>query len=154
METATPAVSSGLAAGTASPTHEVYLGLGTNLGQKEENIRRAIKKIGEQVGEVTRQSALYRSEPWGFQSENTFVNAVVCCQTTLKPHEVLAATQQIERDMGRRHKSVNGQYRDRIIDIDILLYDNLTVNTPDLTIPHPLMRQRDFVMNPLREILG
>ena len=124
--------------------HTVFLGLGTNLGQKEENIRRAIEKIGELVGEVVSQSALYRSEPWGFQSDNSFVNAVICCQTTLTPHEVLAKTQAIERAMGRRHKSV---------DIDILLYDDWQVDEPDLQIPHPLMFQRDFVMNPLREIL-
>ena len=133
--------------------HTVFLGLGTNLGQKEENIRRAIEKIGELVGEVVRQSALYRSEPWGFQSDNSFVNAVICCETTLTPHEVLAKTQAIERAMGRRHKSVNRQYHDRIIDIDILLYDDWEVDEPDLKIPHPLMFQRDFVMNPLREIL-
>ena len=132
--------------------HTVFLGLGTNLGRKEENIHRAIEKIRELVGEVVRQSALYHSEPWGFQSENAFVNAVVCCQTTLTPFEVLAKTQSIERSMGRRHKSVNGQYHDRIIDIDILLYDDLHVDEPNLKIPHPLMYQRDFVMVPLREI--
>lgn len=133
-------------------THVVYLSLGTNLGRKEENIRRAIRMIDERIGSVAAQSALYHSEPWGFQSENLFVNAAICCRTTLSPHELLHATQQIEREMGRRHKSTDGQYHDRIIDIDILLYDDITIDTPDLQIPHPLMQQRDFVMVPLGEI--
>lgn len=132
--------------------HIVYLGLGTNLGDKEQNIRLTIKKIEEQIGHVVRQSALYFSKPWGFKSENDFVNAVICCQTALTPSELLSATQSIERAMGRKKKSVDGSYHDRIIDIDILLYDNLHIDTPDLKIPHPLMRHRDFVMIPLQEI--
>ncbi|MBR5688655.1 MAG: 2-amino-4-hydroxy-6-hydroxymethyldihydropteridine diphosphokinase [Prevotella sp.] len=131
----------------------VYLSLGSNLGDKRRNIRRAIKKIGEQIGDVVRQSALYDTEPWGFESENTFVNAAVCVETTLEPHDLLATTQAIEREMGRKRKSKNGIYHDRVIDIDILLYDDLTIDTPDLRIPHPLMYERDFVMVPLKEIL-
>ena len=138
--------------------HTVYLSLGSNLGDKKKNILDAIQRINELVGEVVRQSTLYVSEPWGFQSDHAFVNAVVCCNTSLTPHEVLAVTQQIEREMGRHHKSrrnASGQieYHDRTIDIDILLYDDLTVDTPELSIPHPLMHKRDFVMVPLREIL-
>ena len=132
--------------------HEVYLGLGSNLGDKERNIRVAIEKINELVGDVVRQSALYVTEPWGFTSDNRFVNAVVCCMSHLSPRELLRATQQIERDMGRRVKSVNRHYHDRLIDIDILLYDDLSIDEPDLVIPHPLMQQRDFVMRPLEEI--
>ena len=127
--------------------------MGSNLGDKRRNIRRAIKKIGEQIGDVVRQSALYDTEPWGFESENTFVNAAVCVETTLEPHDLLATTQAIEREMGRKRKSKNGIYHDRVIDIDILLYDDLTIDTPDLRIPHPLMYERDFVMVPLKEIL-
>ena len=133
--------------------HQVYLGLGSNLGNKEENLRKAISMINEQIGTVVRQSALYVSEPWGFESENDFVNAVICCQTTLTPHQLLRATQRIERQMGRKRKSQDGVYHDRVIDIDILLYDDLTIDTPTLKIPHPLMQQRDFVMIPLEEIL-
>ena len=129
------------------------MSLGSNLGDKRRNIRRAIKKIGEQIGDVVRQSALYDTEPWGFESENTFVNAAVCVETTLEPHDLLATTQAIEREMGRKRKSKNGIYHDRVIDIDILLYDDLTIDTPDLRIPHPLMYERDFVMVPLKEIL-
>lgn len=83
-----------------------------------------------------------------------FVNAAVCVSTSLAPHAVLEATQAIECEMGRKVKSVNGQYHDRIIDIDILLYDDIKIDEPDLKIPHPLMHERDFVMKPLREILG
>ena len=151
---------------------KVYLGLGTNLGDREANIRKAVLLIGERVGTVLRQSSLIETEPWGFESDNKFLNAVVLCETTKIPREVLRITQQIERDMGRTQKSLavsdkpsavgsklkaNSQkpkavYKDRPIDIDILLYDDLTVDEPDLKIPHPLMYERDFVMIPLREI--
>lgn len=131
---------------------KLYLGLGSNLGDKEENIHKAIKLIGERVGLVVRQSSLITTEPWGFESENSFVNAVILCETELTPREVLHVTQKIEREMGRKKKSNNGGYADRCIDIDILLYDDLRVDEPDLQIPHPLMLKRDFVMIPLREI--
>lgn len=132
---------------------KVYLSLGSNLGDKEENIHKAIKKIEEQVGVVVRQSALIKTEPWGFQSDNGFVNAAVCVETSLSPREVLHRTQAIERALGRNHKSVNGIYHDRLIDIDILLYGDETIDEPDLKIPHPLMKERDFVMIPLEEIM-
>lgn len=132
--------------------HQVYLGLGSNLGDKEWNLSEAIRLIGEKVGEVLRQSSFIETEPWGFESENRFLNAVILCQTTKTPREVLEITQQIERDMGRRQKSVSIGYADRTIDIDILLYDDLTIDEPNLKIPHPLMYQRDFVMRPLKEI--
>ena len=132
--------------------HQVYLGLGTNLGDKEANLKAAIEEIRKRVGEVTSLSAFHASEPWGFQSENSFLNAVCCVSTELTPIEVLHITQEIERELGRLKKSVNGIYSDRMIDIDILLYDDLHIQTPELTIPHPLMRERDFVIIPLREI--
>ena len=132
--------------------HKVYLSLGSNLDDKEANIRNAISLIGERVGLVVRQSSLISTEPWGFESDNLFVNACVLCETTLTPRQVLRATQKIERELGRTHKSVNGHYADRLIDIDILLYDDLRVDEPDLQIPHPLMFERDFVMIPLGEI--
>ena len=139
--------------------HQVYLGLGSNLGDCRKNLERAIRLIDDSVGKVIRQSSFIETEPWGFESEHRFVNAVVLCETTKTPREVLLLTQQIERDMGRRKVNgaglmVNGQriYTDRIVDIDILLYDDLTIDEPDLKIPHPLMHQRDFVMIPLKEI--
>ncbi|MCR5818894.1 MAG: 2-amino-4-hydroxy-6-hydroxymethyldihydropteridine diphosphokinase [Prevotella sp.] len=132
--------------------HKIYLGLGSNLGDRQGNISRAYAEIEKLIGSIVRQSALYESEPWGFESDNSFINSVICCETTLSPREVLKITQFIERLLGRTQKSVDGHYHDRTIDIDILLYDDFTVNEPDLKIPHPLMRQRDFVMNPLSEI--
>ena len=133
--------------------------MGSNLGDCRKNLERAIRLIDDRVGEVIRQSSFIETEPWGFESEHRFVNAVVLCETTKTPREVLLLTQQIERDMGRRKVNgaglmVNGQriYTDRIVDIDILLYDDLTIDEPDLKIPHPLMHQRDFVMIPLEEI--
>lgn len=133
--------------------HSVYLGLGTNLGNKEDNLRRAVEHIDKLIGKVLRQSAYFTSQPWGFVSDNVFVNAAVCCRTVLSPQEVLCRTQQIEQMMGRKHKSVDGIYHDRIIDIDILLYDELQIDEPNLTIPHPLMHEREFVMVPLMEVL-
>jgi 2-amino-4-hydroxy-6-hydroxymethyldihydropteridine diphosphokinase len=112
----------------------------------------AVEEIGKRVGEITSLSAFHDSEPWGFESENSFLNAVFCVSTELTPIEVLHITQEIERELGRSKKSVNGIYSDRMIDIDILLYDDLHIQTPELTIPHPLMRERDFVIIPLREI--
>lgn len=130
-----------------------YLSLGTNLGDKRKNIAVAIKNIGELVGDVVRQSALYETEPWGFRSDNRFVNAAVCVDTQLSPRRLLEVTQRIEREMGRTLKSAGGEYHDRIIDIDILLYGDLHIDEPDLKIPHPLMHERDFVMTPLNEIM-
>ena len=133
--------------------HKVYFSLGSNLGDKAGNIRQAINRIGELIGEVDRQSTLLITEPWGFESDNSFVNAAVRCITTLSPFEILHLTQDIERAMGRTVKSSDGQYHDRIIDIDILMYDDIHITTPELTLPHPLIKERDFVMIPLSEIL-
>ena len=139
--------------GEGRTKHRVFLGLGSNLGNRQANIERAIELISERVGEVIRRSSLIETEPWGFESENKFLNRVILCETTLTPRQVLRKTQKIERDMGRKKKTVNCQlYSDRPIDIDILLYDDLTVDEPDLKIPHPLMQERDFVMIPLKEI--
>lgn len=136
--------------------HQLYLGLGSNLGDRERNLREAIRLLGERVGEVTRQSSFIETEPWGFQSDNRFLNAAVLCLTDKTPREVLQLTQQIERDMGRCKvtdvKSPSHQYADRTVDIDILLYDDLTIDEPDLKVPHPLMYERDFVMLPLKQI--
>ena len=133
--------------------HTVYLSLGTNLGDKTQNLVSAITEIERRIGPVRAQSAFLTTEPWGFESENTFLNAAVRVETALSPFDLLNKTQQIERDMGRTQKSVDGKYHDRIIDIDILLYDDITVDEPDLKIPHPLMYERDFVMIPLQEVL-
>ena len=133
--------------------YKVYLSLGTNLGNRKRNIREAIDKIGEQIGVVERQSALYETKPWGDSSPNDFINSCVLVLTAMAPRQVLEATQRIEQEMGRTLKSVNGEYHDRIIDIDILMIDDLVIDEPDFKIPHPLMEERDFVMIPLKEIL-
>ncbi len=131
---------------------KVYVGLGTNLGNKEENLRTAVYLINRKIGKVISLSSFYETAAWGFVSEHTFLNAAACIETTLSPIDILHFTQEIEREMGRKQKSVQGVYSDRPIDIDILLYDSLTLQTPELTIPHPLMTERRFVMEPLAEI--
>ena len=130
----------------------VYLGLGTNLGDKEQNLRMSVKKIEERIGNVVSLSAFYATAPWGFSSENSFLNAAVCVETTLLPLQVLEETQRIERELGRTEKSVNGLYADRLIDIDLLLYDDRVMDAEGLILPHPLMTERRFVMEPLSEI--
>lgn len=132
----------------------VYLGLGTNLGDKEANLRTAIYKLQERIGKQVSLSSFYETAPWGFESDHSFLNAAIGLETSLPPIEILHITQEIEKELGRTKKSVNGSYSDRLIDIDILLYDTLVLQTPELTIPHPLMTERDFVMKPLIEIAG
>lgn len=134
-----------------------YLGLGTNLGDKETNLHTAVRELGNRVGEVVSLSSFYATEPWGFVSEHTFLNAAVSIRTSLSPLEVLQRTQKIEQDMGRWHKSAGGVYADRVIDIDLLLCltpdgKPLHIQTSQLILPHPLMEERDFVMQPLAEI--
>lgn len=153
--------------------HTTYLSLGTNLGNKEENLQRAIQQIAKRIGPVKAQSSFIETEPWGFQSHNKFLNAVICVETALLPYELLHETQSIERDMGRKAKTcVTGdapKYQDRIIDIDILLYyeetnptpmqekddwnGSIKITSPTLIIPHPYIKERDFVLVPLKEIL-
>ena len=130
----------------------VYFSLGTNLGDKEHNLRLAVQKIEERIGNVVSLSAFYATAPWGFSSENSFLNAAVCVETTLLPLQVLEETQRIERELGRTEKSVNGLYADRLIDIDLLLYDDRVMDAEGLILPHPLMTERRFVMEPLSEI--
>ena len=129
----------------------VYLGLGTNIGNKRRNMVTAAALLAERAGDVLSLSSFYETEPWGFDSENTFLNAVLELETICSPMELLHLTQQIEREMGRTQKS-DGSYHDRIIDIDILLYGNEIIHTEELVVPHPLMQQRLFVMQPLAEI--
>ena len=133
--------------------HTVYLSLGSNLGNRKRLLREAIALVGSDVGCVERESSFIETEPWGFSSPNKFLNCCVKVVTALAPRQLLEATQRIERELGRTMKSEDGVYHDRVIDIDILLYDDIAVDEPDLKIPHPLMGERDFVMVPLREIL-
>ena len=133
------------------------MSLGTNLGDKEKNLRDAVHKIEEQIGKVISLSAFYMTAPWGFESDNSFLNAAACIETELLPLEVLQKTQEIERELGRTHKSTGGVYSDRLIDIDLLMYDDLILSATspsgaELILPHPLMAERDFVMKPMAEI--
>ena len=130
----------------------VYLGLGTNIGNKKENLTRAIEALSLALGHYTALSSFIDTAPWGFESDNTFLNCAVSFETVLLPEELLGTTERIERELGRTVKSTGGTYHDRVIDIDILLYGNETIDTPRLTIPHPLMHLRDFVLEPLAEI--
>ena len=129
----------------------VYLGLGTNIGNRRGNLVKAAALLAERVGDILALSGFMETEPWGFESENLFLNAAIKMETPLTPDELLSATQAIEREMGREKKS-DGTYHDRVIDIDILLYDNRVIEQPGLIVPHPLMQERLFVMAPLAEI--
>lgn len=133
--------------------HQLYLSLGTNLGNKKKNLLEAIKQIDKSVGTVLRQSSFISTEPVDFISSHKFLNAAILVETLLSPMECLRKTQRIEREMGRTRKSIGGIHSDRIIDIDLLTYDDITLDTPELTLPHPKMYKRDFVMIPLSEIM-
>jgi 2-amino-4-hydroxy-6-hydroxymethyldihydropteridine diphosphokinase len=131
----------------------VFLGLGSNLGNRRENMEKALALIAGKVGVVLSLSGFYETPPWGYESAKTYLNAVARIETGLSPFETLSSLQMIEKEIGRTEKTINGgEYHDRIIDIDILLYDHLILQTPELTVPHPLMLRRQFVMQPLSEI--
>ena len=130
----------------------IYLGLGTNSGNREENLTRAIEELSLALGNCIAISSFIETEPWGFFSENQFLNCAVAFTTDKNPIELLDTIEKIERKLGRTIKSNGGIYYDRTIDIDILLYGNEIINDKRLTIPHPLMHKRDFVLIPLCEI--
>ena len=130
----------------------IYLGLGSNAGNREENIKRAIEHLSLALGSPTALSTIIESEPWGYDSQNSYLNCVVAFETTLAPLQLLDTTEAIERTLGRAQKSINGVYSDRTMDIDILFYGNDIVTHPRLTVPHPLLHERLFVLAPLNEI--
>lgn len=130
----------------------VYLGLGTNLGDKQANMRSAIHELDQEVGHVEKVSHMYATAPWGFESDNQFLNAVCRLSTEMTAGELLATTKQIELSLGRTSKTGENGYADRIIDIDILLYGDNIIEREELVVPHPHMSRRLFVMEPLAEI--
>lgn len=134
----------------------IYIGLGANIGDREANIRNAVAMMEERIGTLLRMSSLHETEPVGFRSPNAFLNAVALFDTLLQPLQILEETQAIERELGRKQKSHGGIYHDRPIDIDLLLFINsgesLHLQTPRLTLPHPHMWQRSFVVEPLLEL--
>ena len=129
---------------------KVFLGLGTNLGDREANLKTAIESIIENIGHVVRLSSVYETEPWGFHTEEKFLNMVVEVETKLRPSGLLGRMLMIEAEMGRlRHGK---GYSSRIIDIDILLYGEKIMDTPILAIPHPKIPDRRIVLVPLCEL--
>lgn len=132
--------------------HTVYFSLGSNLGDREENLQKAVQLLEKRAGKLISRSAFYYSEPWGFESENGFVNICIAMECEADPVALLDITQETEKEIGRMKKSAGGVYSDRLIDIDILLIDDLIIREERLTVPHPLMEKRAFVLEPLSEI--
>lgn len=129
-----------------------YLGLGSNLGNKRHNLIKAAALLAERAGDILALSSFYETAPWGFVSDNSFLNAAMKLETTLSPLELLETTQEIEKELGRTEKSNSSDYQDRVIDVDLLLYDDQILQTPVLTLPHPHLHERRFVLEPLAEI--
>lgn len=127
----------------------VYVGIGSNLGDRERNCLRAIDLMEERSLKVSRRSRTYETEPWGVKDQPRFINMAVSVETALEPRKVLGLLKDVEKLMGRQETV---RYGSRVIDLDILLYDSLVVKEPGLEIPHPLMHERDFVLVPLAEI--
>jgi 2-amino-4-hydroxy-6-hydroxymethyldihydropteridine diphosphokinase len=133
-----------------TPMKKVFLGLGSNLGNREEIMKEALKMIGETTGKIVSSSSVYETEPWGFESDNDFLNMVLSVESDLSPSGILGRILMIESQLGRIR--CEDQNSSRNIDIDILLYNNEIVNESALKIPHPRMHERRFVLVPLCEI--
>lgn len=129
---------------------KIYLGIGTNLGDREDNLRGAMSMIKEHIGRVIRSSSVYKTEPWGFDSEDSFLNIVAEIDTELDPYRLLDQALMTEAKLGRVRTA--GGYKSRLIDIDILLYGRKIINSGILKIPHPRIHERRFVLEPLNEI--
>lgn len=133
--------------------HLVYLSLGSNIGSRRELLQTSIQLIRERIGSVEAVSDFIETSPVGFVSDYMFLNGAVRLRTDLSPLALLEALQAIERELGREKKSHNGVHYDRSIDLDILMYDDMELDTPQLRIPHPRMAERDFVLIPLKQVL-
>ncbi len=130
-----------------------YFNLGSNLGNKPQNLNEAIALLEKELHTKAKRSSIVESEPWGFESENSFMNIGIIMESNIAPLEMLKIIKRIERKMGsEKHRNQDNSYCDRLIDIDIITVDNIQINTPELTIPHPRMLMRDFVMLPLKEL--
>lgn len=130
----------------------LYLSIGTNLGNRQNNLNTALTLIGKRIGTVQAVSTIIETEPWGYESANRFLNMAAIVQTELNPQQVLQSAKSIEKKMGRTVKTGAEGYKDRVIDIDLLMFDNLVTDSPELTLPHKLMHKRRFVLEPLAEI--
>lgn len=129
--------------------HIVYLSIGSNLGKREANCLKAIELLSRKVGTIKRRSSMYETEPEGLKEQPQFINMAVELKTDLSPQRLLKTLKEIEKEMGRKMTIRGGP---RIIDLDILLYDDLILREPELEIPHPLIHKREFVLKPLSEI--
>ncbi len=127
----------------------IYLGLGSNLGSKLDNIKKAESFIGKFIGEIRQKSSYYTTAPWGVTDQDDFVNSVVEVQSFHNPHVVLSLIDKIEYTIGREQTRKWGE---RTIDIDILFYGDTIIETKNLTIPHPFIHERNFVLAPMKEI--
>ena len=130
--------------------HSVYIALGSNIGDKSKNLSAAIEEINTLIGEVTEVSSFFKNEPQGFESDNIFLNACLISKTNLKPLATLKKLKKIEKKMGR--EKTKGSYTDRIIDLDIIFYDQIIYESEELTIPHKDYKNRNFVLIPLKEL--
>ncbi|HWR59535.1 MAG TPA: 2-amino-4-hydroxy-6-hydroxymethyldihydropteridine diphosphokinase, partial [Thermodesulfovibrionales bacterium] len=126
-----------------------YVGIGSNLGDREENCLKAIRLLSDSGVTFRKQSSMYETEPWGVKTQPRFINMAIEIETDKTPLELLYYLKAIEQDAGRTE---TGKWGPRVIDLDILLYDDLVINEADLQIPHPHMHERDFVLKPLAEI--
>lgn len=132
----------------------IILSLGGNEKETKQSFENAILLIETNIGEINLKSKIYTSEAWGFKEKTAaFLNQIIEIETVLLPKEILLKTQEIEKKLGRTTKSISANYQDRIIDIDILFYENLIFKSPQLTIPHYLLHKRKFILEPLSEIL-
>ena len=127
----------------------VYLLLGSNLGNRKEILEKALELLNQKVGLIISQSKDYETKPWGLTGQPDFLNLAIIIHTKLSPLEILEQTQSIENQLGRIRKEKWGA---RLIDIDIIFYENEIIDKPNLKIPHPLMQERDFALTPLAEI--
>ncbi len=129
----------------------VYIGIGSNLGDRINNCKQAISLLREEGIVVQKESSVYETEPWGLKEQPLFINIAVEAETEMEPFDLLRALKNIEKKMGRKETFHWGP---RIIDLDILLYDNMIINNKELSIPHKNMHERYFVLKPLSEIAG
>lgn len=129
-----------------------YILLGSNIGDREEVLRQAIAMIECRCCRVVATSHIYESEPWGFESDDIFLNQVICVETTLSPHDLLKVLMSIEIMLGRDREHHYDTYVSRPIDLDILYYDDIILNDEDLILPHPKLHLRRFTLEPLCEV--
>lgn len=130
---------------------KAFLSLGTNIGDRKKNLARAIRYINVSIGHIIDLSGIYESEPWGFEAEENFLNLVVEVISDLEPLEMMKKCLEIEEKLGRIRSDSEG-YSSRIIDIDILFYQDVVLSEPSLILPHPHLHNRRFVLEPLSEI--